>query len=219
MVVIGAGGFAKELLHILVSDKYSCNKDNLFFFDDMNNLSGKPFFGKFTILNSLNQVKEVFQQLSPSFSIGIGSALPRYKMYWKFIEIGGKPKTIIDVSSSIGRFETVLGNGINIMQTVTISNDVRIGKGSLINTNVMIGHDVDVGDFCDIAPGVIITGHCKVGNYVEIGSGAIILPKVKIGNNSLISAGTVVSQDIPENSKVVGTIPSRVIEKLPPFNE
>jgi len=219
MVVIGAGGFAKELLQILVSDKYNCNKENLFFFDDINDASGKKLFGRFTILNSLDQVKEVFQRLSPSFSLGIGYPFSRYKMYRKFVEIGGKPKTIIDSSSSVGSFETNLGNGVIIMQEVTVSNDIKIGKGCLINANVMVGHDSVMGNFCDIAPGAIITGHCKLGDYVQIGTGVILLPGVKVGQNSIISAGSVISQNIPENSKVVGTIPSRIVERLSPFIE
>jgi len=219
MIVIGAGGFAKELLQVLITDKYKYNVSNLFFFDDIDDDPGKKLFDKFTILNSIDQAKNIIQNISTHFCIGVGLPGPRYKMYQKFLEIGGKPETIIDPSSSIGSFDTILGDGCTIMQEATISNEARLGRGCLINTNVMIGHDAVIGDFCDISPGVIITGWCKIGNYVHMGAGVIVLPKVKIGNNSIISAGSVVTQDVPENSKVVGMIPSRVVEKLPPFDK
>jgi len=219
MIVIGAGGFAKELLQVLLSEKYDFNYKNLFFYDDMNNISGKKFFDKFTILTSAGEVEEIFKNQSPDFCVGVGMSKTRYKLCKKFENSGGKVRSIISNNSSLGTFDMNIEEGVTIMSEVTISNAVKIGKCSLINVNVMIGHDSVIGDFCDISPGVIITGHCELGNFVEVSTGVIILPGVKIGSNSIISAGSVISRDIPENSKVVGTIPSRVIEKLPPFNE
>jgi len=219
MVVIGAGGFAKELLQVLLSEKYDFNEENLFFYDDVNMITEKKFFGKYTILTSLNQVKEIFKFNSPDFCLGVGMSKIRYALYRKFENIGGNLKSIISQNTSIGIFGMDIGEGVTIMNEVIIANAVKVGRGSMINVNVMIGHDSVIGDFCDISPGVIITGHCQLGSYVEIGTGVIILPGVKIGNNVDISAGSVISNDIPENSKVVGTIPSRVIEKLPPFIE
>ncbi len=217
MIVLGAGGFAKELTQILISDKYGFNEKDLFFFDDVNNVD-RRLFNKFPILNSTTRVKEIFKTVSPEYCLGVGSSKARYLLYKKFEKLGGRIKTIIANNSTIGIYEMDIHEGVTIMSEVILSNSVSIGKYSLINVNVMIGHDSVIGDFCDISPGVIITGHVHIGNYVQIGSGAIILPGIKIGESSIISAGSVISQDIPENSKVVGTIPSRVIEKLPPFD-
>lgn len=219
MVVIGAGGFAKELLQVLLSEKYDFNEKNLFFYDDVNNLPKKKFFDKFKILTSISEVQEIFKNVSPDFCIGVGMSKIRYQLCQKFENIGGTVKSIISQNSSLGIFDISIREGVTIMSEVTISNAVKIGKCSLINVNVMIGHDTVVGDFCDVSPGIIITGHCKMGDFVEVGSGVILLPGIKIGSNCIISAGSVISQDIPDNSKVVGTIPSRVIEKLPPFKE
>ena len=219
MVVIGAGGFAKELLQVILSDGYVLNEENLFFFDDVNEVADKKLFDKFTILTSTAQVKKIFKNVSPDFCIGVGMPKIRFDLCKKFENLGGKVKSIISQNSSIGTFEANINDGVTIMSEITVSNAVSIGKGTLINVNVMIGHDSVIGNFCDISPGVIVTGHCELGNFVEVGAGAIILPRVKIGNNVVISAGSVIAQDIPDNSKVVGTLPSRVIEKLPPFNE
>lgn len=218
MVIIGAGGFAKELIQVLISDKYAYNEKNMFFFDDINDIAGE-LFNRFTMLTSTEQVKQIFQNISPDFCLGIGSPKGRYTLCKKFGDIGGKVKTIIAPNTTIGTFGMEIGEGVTIMNRTTVSNAVKVGKCALINVNVMIGHDSIIGDYCDISPGVIITGHSKVGKYVQLGSGSIILPGVKIGQNSIISAGSVISQDVPENSKVVGTIPSRVIEKLSPFLE
>jgi len=218
MLVLGAGGFAKEFIKILLLDQFEYNENNLFFFDDIN-YEKKKFFNRFIILNSIKQVSEIYQKVSPDFCVAVGMPKARYALCNKFESLGGKLKSVISPKAILGPFEIKIGDGSIIMHEVVISSTVKIGKCTLMNVNTMVGHDSVVGDFCDISPGVIITGHSKIGNYVQIGSGAIILPGVKIGDNSFISAGSVISQDIPENSKVVGTIPSRVIEKLPPFFE
>ncbi len=219
MVVIGAGGFAKELLQVLLSEKYGFNENNLFFYDDVNNVPGSKLFDRFKILQSVQQVDEILKTTSSEFCLGIGTPKARYMLWKKFKNLGGKVKTIISPNSTTGLYDMNIGEGVTIMNEVNLSNSVSIGRCSLINLNAMISHDSVIGDFCDISPGVIITGHCELGNYVEVGAGAIILPGVKIGNNTIISAGSVISQNIPDNSKVVGTIPSRIIEKLPPFIE
>ena len=72
MVIIGAGGFAKELIQVLISDKYAYNEKNMFFFDDINDIAGE-LFNRFTMLTSTEQVKQIFQNISPDFCLGIGS--------------------------------------------------------------------------------------------------------------------------------------------------
>jgi len=216
MVIIGAGGLAKELIDVLIkNDDYS--KETLYFFDEIDH-SKQSLFG-FKILHTVDEVKQIFNQVSNEFCLGIGSPQARYDLYQKFENIGGKPSTIVSSSSIIANFEIQFGEGVCIMNSVTISNSVVISKGTLVNADVLLGHDVKIGEFSDIAPGVKITGHCKIGKYVSIGTGAVILPKVKIGSNSYIAAGTVVANDIPENSLVVGIMPSRVVKKLPDFKE
>ena len=49
MVIIGAKGFAKELLEVLVSTKYNYNEENLFFFDNINPEIPDLLFDKFKV--------------------------------------------------------------------------------------------------------------------------------------------------------------------------
>ncbi|MGO4807152.1 DapH/DapD/GlmU-related protein [Arthrobacter sp. 2MCAF15] len=47
-----------------------------------------------------------------------------------------------------------------------------------------------------------------------IGSNATILPSVTIGDNAVVAAASVVTEDVPENSVVVGS-PAQVVRSLP----
>jgi sugar O-acyltransferase (sialic acid O-acetyltransferase NeuD family) len=216
MVILGAGGFAKELIDIFVRNiKYKNEK--FYFFDEIDKTKNSLF--GFKVLHTIEEVVNVFKQNSNRFSLGIGTPKARYNLSNKFEQIGGELTTIVSIESIIGEFNVDIGKGACIMSKSIISNNVTIGKGTLINVDVLVGHDVVIGDFSDISPGVKITGHCEIGKYVMIGTAAVILPKVKIGSNSFIAAGTVIANDVPENSVVVGIVPSRVVKKLPEFEE
>ncbi|MBG6185630.1 tetrahydrodipicolinate N-succinyltransferase [Arthrobacter sp. CAN_A214] len=51
------------------------------------------------------------------------------------------------------------------------------------------------------------------GRNVWIGSNATLLPGVTIGDNFVVAAASVVTEDVPENSVVVGS-PARVVHSL-----
>lgn len=50
----------------------------------------------------------------------------------------------------------------------------------------------------------------EIGDDVFLGAGAIVMPGVKIGNRVVIGAGSVVTQDVPDDSVVVGN-PAKII--------
>jgi len=216
MVILGAGGFAEELIDVFIkSNKYKNEK--FYFFDEIDKTRSSLF--SFKVLHSIEEVVNVFKHDSNKFCLGVGTPKSRYNLSKKFEQLGGELITIVSTESIIGSFNVKIGKGSCVMGKSSLSNNVTIGKGTLINVDALIGHDVVIGDFSDISPGAKITGHCKIGKYVMIGTAAVILPKVKIGSNSFIAAGTVIANDVPENSVVVGIVPSRVVKKLPEFEE
>lgn len=208
MIIIGAKGFAKEVLEILHQNN---QLEGLAFYDDVNHDLPDLLFGKFPILKDENQAREHFENFGNEFTIGIGEPKLRELVYDKFIEIGGKLTSTISTTSYIGNYGNQIKDGCNIMQKVVLTNDITLKKGVLINQLTSIGHDVIIGKFSEICPNVSISGNCKIGNYVFIGTGAIILPKINIGNNVIIGAGAVVSKDLPDNCVAVG-IPAKIIK-------
>jgi sugar O-acyltransferase (sialic acid O-acetyltransferase NeuD family) len=213
MLIIGAKGFAKEVLEVF----HQLNQlDNIAFYDDVNDDIGEFLYGKFPVLNNIDEVKEYFVQFGNKFTIGIGSPHLRKMLYDKFISLGGDFATTVSTSAIIGNFGNKIEEGCNIMQNVVLTSDIKIGKGSIINQISSIGHDVKIGIFCEICPNVSISGNCEIGEMSFIGTGAIILPKIKIGNNVIIGAGAVVTKDIPDNCVAVGS-PAKVIRNLEPI--
>lgn len=206
MLIIGAKGFAKNVLEILVKNDF---QDEIFFYDDVSSDIGDSLYGKFPIIKTFDNAKSYLEK-DPEFTIGVGGPIIRRRLYEKFSNIGGVFKSTISTKAYLGSFNVIIRQGANISFGVIINNDVIIGKGSLININATIGHDCKIGDFTEICPNVSISGNCDIGQNVFIGSNATIAPKVKIGDNVIIGAGSVVLKDIPNNSKVFG-IPAEIV--------
>lgn len=209
MLIVGAKGFAKEVLEVVYKNNYS---ENIAFYDDMNTDIGVLLYDKFPILKNENQVKDFFVKFGNEFTIGIGGPALRKMLYDKFIKLNGDFTTTISDNVVIGSFGNKIEKGCNVMQSVVITNDVQIGLGTIINQISSLGHDIQIGDFCEICPNVSISGNCEIGDYSFIGTGAIILPKVKIGKNVIVGAGAVVSKDLPDNCVAVG-IPAKIIKQ------
>jgi sugar O-acyltransferase (sialic acid O-acetyltransferase NeuD family) len=211
MIIIGAKGFAKEVLEVLHQQN---DLENLVFYDDINLDRPMFLYDKFTILKSISEAKKHFDSVDKRFTIGIGKPVLRKKLYDKFTEIGGKFVSLISPHAIIGHFGNTIGEGCNIMAGTIITNDVIINKGVLVNLNCTIGHDCEIGNFVEMSPGVHISGNCFLGDYSVIGTNASVLPKIKIGKNVIVGAGSVVTKNLPDNCVAVG-IPAKVIKELP----
>ncbi|HRP90516.1 MAG TPA: acetyltransferase [Edaphocola sp.] len=209
MLIVGAKGFAKEILEIC---KQNDELEHLVFYDDVNlEVCGK-LFDTFPILKSLEEAKNYFETIDPRFSIGIGIPPLRKILYEKFIDLGGQYTSTISPKADLGSFGVNIGEGANILDGAKISNAVTIGKGSIVYYNAVVTHDCHLGDFVELSPSVNVSGRVKIGNMTRLGTGTIVLPDRIIGNNVIIGAGAVVTQNIPDNCTAVG-VPARIIKR------
>ncbi|MCL1671851.1 acetyltransferase [Elizabethkingia ursingii] len=209
MLIIGAKGFAKEILEI-------CHQNNdlkdLCLYDDIDISGSLNLYSKFPILNSFKQAENYFENVDNRFTLGLGNPKIRQNLYYKFYNIGGVLTSTISKKADIGTYDVSINAGANILDGVKISNSVEIGIAPIIYYNCIITHDCKIGDFVEISPNVTILGHAEIGNETQLGAGAIVLPGIKIGNNVRIGAGSVITRDVPNNCTVVG-VPGKIIKQ------
>lgn len=214
MIILGAKGFAKEVLQVCHEKK---DLKTLVFYDDVNDDIGDYLYDEFRILKTLDEAKAHFNNLDSRFTIGIGNPMLRYKLFKKFEALGGQLTSTISKNAIIGDYGNIVKEGCNIMANTVLTNDIKVGQGVIINQLASIGHDVVIGDFCEICPNVSVSGNCEIKAFTFLGTGATILPKIKIGSNVVIGAGAVVTKDIPDNSIAFGA-PAKVVKNLEPLN-
>lgn len=127
MLIIGAKGFAKEILEILHQNKET---ENLCFYDDVNIDNPEKLYGLFPILKDFKAAESYFNKVSNKFAIGVGNPNHRKMLFNKFTILGGKAQTIISKNAEIGSFDNQFEDGVIITSGVIVTNSVSIKKGA-----------------------------------------------------------------------------------------
>jgi sugar O-acyltransferase (sialic acid O-acetyltransferase NeuD family) len=214
MLIIGAKGFAKELLEAICQT--NANDESIAFFDDVSEDLPDLLFGKYAIIRDLEEAEKYLKTDEGKFALGVGNPVLRYKLSEKFKK-SGELISIISPFARIGRWKNHIGEGTNVLSNAVIESNNEIGVGCLIHVGALISHDVTIGKFCEISPSANLLGAVSVGDFCSIGAGAQILPKIKVGRNVVIGAGAVVTKDVSDNSLVVG-VPAKIVKKLEPID-
>lgn len=201
MLIIGAKGFAKELLEV-------CHQlgetDNLVFYDDISNDLPEKLYGKFDILRTEEAAKTYFKNIDKRFALGLGNPVLRKKMAEQFTKWGGELTSLISPKAHIGSFGVEIACGATILAGAQITNEVKIGKGLLMYSNAVITHDCILGDFIELSPGATILGNCTIQALSQIGANATILSGIRISEQCTVGAGAVVTKDVEANKTVKG---------------
>jgi len=147
------------------------------------------------------------------FVVAIGNPYGhmRTKLHYLMKGKGLTPISFADPTALICNTVTY-GEGLQVMASAIVHNDVEIGIQCIINTRALVEHDCVLKDGVEIAPGAVLCGRVRVGENSWIGANATVGPRVVIGDNSIIGAGAVVMTDIPSNVVAVG-VPARVIRE------
>ena len=209
IVIIGAGGFGREVAWLIEDINKEKSKWNLLGFIDDNIKKGEVINGYEVIggCDFLEKKKDIY------YTCAIGASKMRKSIVKKVNKMYNvkaaslvHPSVIIAHNSSVGEGDIICAGNI-----VTVN--VSIGDFNIINLNCTIGHDVISKDFVTLYPSVNVSGGCIINECVEIGTGAKIIQKKMIGKNSIVGAGAVIIKDIKENVTVVG-VPGKIISSF-----
>lgn len=210
IVLIGAGGFGKEVAQIIESiNRKEIKYELLGFLDDGKQfnhgsvINGYPWLGGSSwILQHKGEIICNCTVADPSAKAKIQRRLTAQGVYFE---------TIAAPTAGISS-HTKIGLGCVLCWNVGISVNCAIGDGVLLNDGVKIGHDAVIGDFTSIMPGSGISGGCAIGDEVNIGGHAFILPGKKVGDYAHIAAGSVVFSNVRAGTTVLGNPAKRMRE-------
>lgn len=196
VIVIGAGGFAREVKWLLGSTAH------LFIGFVVTELA---FLEPSYILGDLEWLKKNRTKWD-SLVIGIGNPITRKKLFEEINSLipSAHWETLIHPSAIIDHGTVKIGPGSIITANNIITTNVTIGSNVALNLMCTVGHDSVIGDHSVINPTVNISGGVTIGTACLVGTGAQILQNKAVGDYSAVGAGAVVTKSFKERSLLVG---------------
>ncbi len=206
LIIVGAGGFGRELLQWIKDINRIERKWNIAGFIDDNVEALKNYKCDYEIIGKL---QDWYPDDNQVFACAIANPQIKESIVNKLKSRGAKFEKIIHPNAYIGDFSTI-GEGFVMYPGAKVTVNVKIGDFvTLLSSSV--GHDVTIGDFTTISSLCGINGNVNIGRRVFIGSNAVIIPSRSIGDDAYIGAGSVVITNIKQSVKVLGN-PAKKID-------
>lgn len=207
IVIIGAGGFAREVAWLIEDINNKEQQWNLLgFIDDDKEKIGKQING-YKVLSNIETFKKFSQNTYCVIAIGDGKIR---NSIVKKLNKDQKYATLIH-PNVLCSSKVEIGEGSIICSGNIITVNIIIGKHNIINLGSTIGHDTILEDYVTVHPGNNISGNIKIKRNTILGTGSCIIQGKIIGKNCIIGAGSVIIKDIPDNCTVVGN-PGKIIK-------
>lgn len=206
LVVLGAGGFAREIADIIRDLGPDGEYEFLGFVDRDSSRKGELLNDSY-VLGSLEDVGDPGGLYAVA---GCGDRGPRERQIAELESAKLLAAIIVHPSVIISPF-VQLGCGTIVCAGTILTNSITVGEHVILNLGVTVGHDVTIGDCCVLSPGVHVSGRVTIGNECWIGTGAVVLPRLNIGDGATVGAGAVVTKDVAAGATVTG-VPARPFE-------
>lgn len=196
IIVIGAGGFAKELYGYIQSDisKGYLKKTKIKGFLDASCES----FDRSNIPSTYLGKEESYDIVEgDEFLLAVGKIEVRERV----INILAKRKAnfFTYIHSSVIVDKTAeIGEGVVICPFCMVNANAKVGSYVLMNMYSSIAHDSVLGQSSVLSPYSTINGNVTTGRKLFMGTSSVILLGIKVGDSCVVSAGTVISKDMQD---------------------
>jgi sugar O-acyltransferase (sialic acid O-acetyltransferase NeuD family) len=211
VVIIGAGGFGRELLDVFDA----CNQDKNQY-DVLGFIVQKEYAQPGSIVNDrpiLGDFDWLEKHSRNVYAIcGVGDPHHKRRLTKIAADLSVRfcPSVIHPLACKSRWVE--LGDGSVITAGCILTTQIKIGEHVHVNLDCTIGHDTTICDYATVAPGVHVSGKVLLGEGCYIGTGANIIEKLNIGEWSVVGAGSAIVKDVPANTTVVG-VPGKIIKE------
>jgi sugar O-acyltransferase (sialic acid O-acetyltransferase NeuD family) len=205
IVIIGAGGFAREVAWLIEEiNKRDKHWRLLGFIDDNIENVGKELNG-YPILGTTEDLVKLDDNVCAVIAIGDG--VTRKKIVGKL----KNRKFAILIHPDVVISQTVeIGEGTIICSGNILTVNITIGRHVIINLDCTIGHDAVIEDYVTFHPSINFSGNARIGECSILGTGSAVIQGIAIDKNVIVGAGSVVIRDVEDNCTVVGNPVKRV---------
>ncbi|MBS2966096.1 acetyltransferase [Actinocrinis puniceicyclus] len=220
LLIVGAGGFARETAHAVAALNAVRPAWRLLgFLDDDPLLRGRrvdglPVLGGTDLAQSLTGAQVLVCVGNPR------NYFARARIVERLALPADRYATIIHPSADVCA-DASIGPGTVLLAQAVLTAAVTVGAHVAVMPHAVLTHDVTIDDFATIASGVRFGGGSSVARGAYLGSGALIREQVEIGAWAQVGMGSVVLGDVPGGQVWVGNPARRLrdVEGLAAFGD
>lgn len=216
LVILGAGGFAREVFSYLAASPTNQVYSEVAFLDDTNAHSrvffGGPYQKGLFFISSLSGEDQRWRE--SDFLIAVGSPGAKKTLESRYGQSLGEAISVQFGCHHVGQLfgtEHLRPKGVIVTPGCVLTTNVTLGKHVIVNINSTVGHDTRIGDYTTINPGCNISGEVVIGEGCLVGTGAAIREKVRISPGVTVGMGAIVTKNLDVPGGVYVGNPARLV--------
>jgi len=203
IVIIGAGGLAKEVAFLIDNINQKKKQWNILGFIDNNKKNIGVKLNDISIIGTDDWLIGQNKSINMAFGIGDPGLIKKLSINYSKNNLIEFPNLIHP--NAIGDWGNIsLGNGNIICAGNVFTTSIHIGNFNYFNLSCTLGHDSIIGNYNVINPTVNISGGVEIEDEILLGTGSQILQYKNICSNCVVGAGAVVTKNLEEKGVYIG---------------
>lgn len=210
--ILGAGGFAKEVLFLFKNSSFKEQEFNGFIDFEPHSDSLKIGSESFPLISEANFLSNLKKNEAKNINLFIGIGNPEliHKILSKLDKYDFNFPNLISQNAVLDIKFNKIGRGNIVTSGTVFTVDIEISSFNIFNLNCTVGHDTRIGSSNVFNPGANISGGVKIGDQNLFGTNSTVLQYHSIGNENIIGANALVNKDIEHNETRVGVPAKRI---------
>jgi sugar O-acyltransferase (sialic acid O-acetyltransferase NeuD family) len=204
LIIIGAGGFGRELL--LWTAPLDGRDWKIGGFLDQKDSALHDMDVEYPILGSPDTYVPRPQDV---FACGLGLPEVKRTVISALESRGARFVTIIHPTAIVGATSHI-GEGSILCPYSVVTANVTLGRFVTLNLSATVGHDSTIGDWTTLSCHTDVSGRCVIGAGVFFGSHAAVLPSRRVADDAVLGAGSVITRHVESGATVCG-VPAKVL--------